>query len=54
MLSHLSFQTISNNLYQNSDKVFWKTVLDDSKSGSNVDTTLELKLHVKSLNKIIT
>lgn len=38
-------------LYGNEDNVFWKTMLDDSKSSSDVNTTLELKIHVKNLKK---
>ena len=44
---------ISNYLYGNEDNVFWKTMLDDSKTSSNVDIALVLKMHVKNLNKII-
>lgn len=43
----------SNNLNADEDNVFWKTVLNDSKSGSNVDKALVLKKHMKSLTKII-
>lgn len=38
---------ISNNLTADEDNVFCKTVLDDSKSDSNVDKALVLK-HMKS------
>lgn len=44
---------ISNYLYGNEDNVFGKTMLNDLKSGSNMDTALALKMHVKNLNKII-
>lgn len=37
--------------YGNEDNVFWKTMLDDSKSSSDVNTALELKIHVKNLKK---
>lgn len=49
----LKMGPISNYLYGNEDNVFWKTMLDDSKSGYNVDTDLVLKMHMKNLNKII-
>lgn len=38
-------------LYGNKDNVFWKTMLDDSKSSSVVNTALELKIQVKNLRK---
>lgn len=44
---------ISNNLNGDEDNVFWKIVLDDSKSGCNVDSALVFKKHMKSSNKII-
>lgn len=51
--SNWNLSYISNNLNGDENNVFWKIVLDDSKSGSHVDSALVFKKHMKSLNKII-